>query len=82
MVLDLSNIVEKDSKSRFNLVGIVKRMIDKKGNEYYCSIYLDPYQNSWFINDANKLSKIKDPKEHSRGMVMLLFYSSIDDLGL
>ena len=83
MLLDLSNIVEKkESNSKFNLVGVVKRMVDRKGNEYYCSLYLDPYQNCWFINDTNKLSKIKDPKEHSRGMVMLLFYSSQDDLGL
>ena len=83
MVLDLSNIVEKkDSNSKFNLVGIVKRMVDGNLNEHYCSIYLDPYQNCWLINNINKLSKIKNPKEHNRGIAMLLFYSSINDLGL
>ena len=81
--LDLSNIVEKkDSYSKFNLVGVVKRMVDNKGNESYCSLYLDPYQKCWFSKEIDKFEKIKGPKEHKRGMVMLLFYSSQDNIGI
>ena len=83
-VLDLTNIVEKkDSNSKFNLVGVVKRAIDKKGNEYYYAIYLDPYQNCWFCTDKYKFGKINGPKDYDRGLDILLFYSSHqDNIGL
>ena len=82
--LDLSDAVEKkDSYLKFNLVGVVKRMIDPdKGNEYYCALYFDPYQNCWFSTEDNKIVKIKDPKEKPIGMVMLLFYSAQENIGL
>ena len=40
------NKVEKsDSFMTFNLVGIVRRLVDEKGSEYYISIYLDQNHN-------------------------------------
>ena len=78
LVLDLGQKVEyKKSYSKFNLVGIVKRMIDNKGAEYYISIYLDPSKNCWILSDRYKLTPIKNPKYHNQGMIMLLFYSAI-----
>ena len=84
LVLNLTDIVEKkDSYSKFNLVGVVKRMVDVKMGEYYCALYLDPYQNCWFSTDIKNFGKINDPKkDHIRGMVMLLFYSAMDEIGL
>ena len=82
LVLDLSQKIEKkDSYFKFNLVGIVKRIVDNKGSEYYISIYLDPYQNCWILSDRNNLTPINNPKYHNQGMEMLLFYSAIINLG-
>ena len=79
--LDLTQTFKKETK--FNLVGLVKRMIDKDGSEYYCAIYLDPYQKCWICTDKNNnFGKIKEPKSHTRGMVMLLFYSAQINIGL
>ena len=38
-ILNLQGYVEKGDNKIFDLVGIVKRMIDNNGNEYYMSIY-------------------------------------------
>ena len=82
LVLDLSQKIEKkDSYSKYNLVGIVKRMIDHKGAEYYISIYLDPNKNCWILSDRYNLSPINNPFNHNQGMAMLLFYSAIIGLG-
>ena len=79
--LDLSQIFEKaDSITKFNLVGLVKRII-KEEAEYYISIYLDPKQKCWFVSDCNNLTKIKNPLDHIDGTVLILFYSSIIDIG-
>ena len=78
LILDLSQKIEKkDSYYKFNLVGIVKRMVDNKGTEYYISIYLDPNNNCWIISDRYNLTPIQNPFIHNQGLVMLLFYSAI-----
>ena len=74
--------VEKSSSfSEFYLTGIIKRLINKRGKEYYISIYLDPYNKSWFVSDTDNLEKINDPFQHKQGMVMALFYSAKIKLG-
>ena len=83
IVLDLKDKIElPNSPSVFNLVGIVKRMADNKGDEYYISIYLDPFQNSWMICEKNNLIPINNPFMHNGGLVMILFYSAQINLGL
>ena len=78
LVLDLTQKVEKkDSYCKFNLVGVVKRVVDNKGAEYYIAIYLHPYQNCWVLSDRYNLTQINNPKYHIQGMEMLLFYSAI-----
>ena len=82
LVLDLGQKVEyKKSYSKFNLVGIVKRMIDNKGAEYYISIYLDPSKNCWILSDRYNLTPINNPYNYNQGMVMLLFYSAMINIG-
>ena len=77
LVLDLTQKVEKkDSYCKFNLVGVVKRVVDNKGAEYYIAIYLHPYQNCWVLSDRYNLTQINNPY-HIQGMEMLLFYSAI-----
>ena len=78
LVLDLTQKVEKkDSYCKFNLVGVVKRVVDNKGAEYYIAIYLHPYQNCWVLSDRYNLTQINNPY-HIQGMEMLLFYSYRD----
>ena len=77
-ILDLESMIErKDSYHKFKLLGIVKRMIDNKENEYYIAVYFDQFLNSWVISEKKKLTKIKNPFEHKEGMELLLFYSAI-----
>ena len=73
------NIERTDSPILYNLVGIVKRKKDDKDKEYYISKYYDPYLNSWVLSDRNNLMKIQNPLENDWGMVMVLFYSSINN---
>ena len=80
--LDLAGNIEKgDSFMKFNLVGIIRRLIDEKGSEYYISIYFDPFQKYWFLCDRNNLSKIQNPLNYNNGMVMMLFYSAAASIG-
>lgn len=82
MYLDLSGKVEKkDSYFTFNLVGIVKRIVNNKGEEYYISINLDPYKNIWNVSDRNNLTQIQNPFSYKEGMVMILFYSGLSSIG-
>jgi len=72
MYLDLSGKVEKkDSYFTFNLVGIVKRIVNNKGEEYYISINLDPYKNIWNVSDRNNLTQIQNPFYE---FISLLYY--------
>ena len=70
-------IERKDSYYKFKLLGIVKRMIDNRQNEYYIAVYFDQFLNSWVASEKKKLTKIKSPFEHKEGMELLLFYSAI-----
>ena len=76
--LDLLKYIEdNNSPKQFNLVGIIKRMEDDKGSEYYIAIYLDPYQKCWFVSEKNNLTKINNPKDHNKGFPLVLFYSAL-----
>ena len=82
LVLDLNQKIKtKESPCRFNLVGIVKRIVDNKGSEYYISIYLDPNKNCWILSDRYNLTPINNLLMHKQGLVMLLFYSAIITIG-
>ena len=77
MELDLTNSIEDNNAPKnFNLVGIIKRMTDDKGAEYYIAIYLDPYQKCWYVSEKNNLTKINNPKDHNKGFTLVLFYSA------
>ena len=67
---------KEDSFTKFNLVGIVKRDIDNKNEEFYISLYLDPYKGIWMISNKYGIMEIGDPLNHNEGMVMALFYSA------
>ena len=82
LLLDLTgNIEDKGSNMKFNLVGIVKRMANDINDEYYISLYLDPFQKCWFICEKNNLTKINNPLEHNKGLILILFYSAIGSVG-
>ena len=73
--LDISNYVEfKYLKTKYNLVGIIKRGI-KNGNEYYFSnIYVDEI---WFRCEGKNIKKIEFPSSDSEGDIIMLFYDAI-----
>ena len=82
IVLDLTQKIEKgDSPCIFNLVGVIKRMVDNKGGEYYISLYYDSFQNSWILSEKNTLTKINNPLMHNQGLVLILFYSAQINIG-
>ena len=68
--IDLGGII-------FKLIGVVKRMVDKKGEEYFISFHLEDANNTWVVSEGNKGENIKEvnPIKHEEGIVMLLFYS-------
>ena len=83
MILDLKDSIENvNSYSAFNLVGIVKRMLDNKKAEYYISIYFDPFNKCWMLCEKNNLIQIQNPFMHNEGLVMILFYSAQINIGL
>ena len=73
--LDISNYVEfKYLKTKYNLVGIIKRGI-KNGNEYYFSnIYVDEI---WFRCEGKNIKKIEFPSSDSEGDIIMLFYEAV-----
>ena len=76
MFLNLEKDIEKDNSNKnFKLVGIVKRAIDNKNEEYYISLYLNPFIGKWMISNKYGIMEIDDPLNHNEGMVMVLFYS-------
>jgi serine/threonine protein kinase len=82
IVLDLTQKIEKgDSPCIFNLVGVIKRMVDNKGGEYYIALYFDSFQNSWILSEKNSLTKINNPLMHNQGLVLILFYSAQINIG-
>ena len=75
LFLDLGGKIEKaDSFMKFNLVGIVRRLVDEKGSEYYISVYFDPYQKCWRVCERNNVITIQNPLEYKKGLAMILFY--------
>lgn len=75
--LNLEKDLEQvNSPNNFRLVGIVKRVIDNKNEEYYISLYLNPYMGNWMISSKYGTMEIGDPLNHNEGMVMVLFYSA------
>ena len=77
MVLNLQGYPGKnDSFTIFRLVGIVKRDIDAKNEEFYISLYLNPYKDIWMISGKYGIMEIQDPLNHNEGIVMALFYSA------
>ena len=97
MDLYLSAAMEiNSSPKKYNLVGIVKRMVDEERNEYFIAIYRDQNNKSWKIFDKNEKNKEEkkegkkeekkeekevDPLSHKKGMVVVLFYSVCDEIG-
>ena len=78
--LNLSGKIEKPgSCCVFNLVGIIKRMVTDKGEEYYVSINLDPFQNTWIVSEGNQCYNINNPFMHKDGLELLLFYSAVNN---
>ena len=81
-VLNLKDKIETDDSPRlFNLVGIVKRMVDAKQDEYFIAIYKDVQQNIWKLCDRNTVTIIQNPLAHKEGLVVVLFYSAINMIG-
>lgn len=64
-------------KYNFKLVGVIKRMIDNKG-EYFASIFLDNDTNEWILCNRNELTKVGNPLFFSEGLVVMLFYTKIN----
>ena len=81
-VLNLRGFIEKGNNMSFDLVGIVKRMTDNNGSEYYMSIYYDSRKKVWNYYDR-KTYNINQFLVHDNnaGMVMLLFYSARINIG-
>ena len=73
----LINLESNEKNYNYNLVGIIKRMIDSDSYEYFIAIYKDNKSNSWKISDRNNINDIEDPLSHKEGIVTTLFYSSV-----
>ena len=58
----------------YDLVGVIKRMVDNKGEEYFISINLDKDKNQWVLYERNKLSKVESPFVYPNGLVVMAFY--------
>ena len=74
--LDISKYVEfKHLKTKYTLVGILKRGV-KKGNEYYFSnIYAD---EMWLRCEGKSIKKIDFPSNNdNEGDIIMLFYDAI-----
>ena len=81
-ILNLQGYVEKGDNKIFDLVGIVKRMIDNNGNEYYMSIYYDNRNKVWnYYDRIHFFQNNYLAYDNNDGMVMLLFYSARINIG-
>ena len=83
MVLDLTEAKLKLQSKYYiyDLVGIMKRMINSKGDEYFIAIYKDQQNNTWKITDRDKVKEIKYPLSHKEGLIVTLFYSPVINIG-
>lgn len=81
LFLDLTNKIEtRDCPTQFNLVGIVKRSLDEKNEEHFIAIYKDK-NNRWKKSEREKVEDIMDPLADKDGLVIMLFYSAIIQIG-
>ena len=60
----------------FKLVGLIKRMMDNKG-EYFACLYLDKDTNEWMLYKRNEIKKVNSPFFLSEGVAVMLFYTKI-----
>ena len=74
-------VESKQSPRNFNLVGIVKRILDANKEEYFIAIYLDRNKNEWKLSDRDTISIIPDPFAHKEGLTIVLFYSAVPIMG-
>jgi len=76
-------VESKQSPRNFNLVGIVKRILDANKEEYFIAIYLDrnKNKNEWKLSDRDTISIIPDPFAHKEGLTIVLFYSAVPIMG-
>ena len=82
MILNLQNKIEiEKSYNQYNLVGMVKRIVDDRQQEKFIAIYYDSQNKNWKLSDKNEVSIISNPFEHNQGLVVLLFYSGIINFG-
>ena len=82
MILNLANKIEMgNSPKEFNLVGMVKRVVNEKKEEYFVAIYLDRQQNTWKLSDRKGISIIPNPFAHNEGLIVVLFYSAVLKMG-
>ena len=77
-ILNLQNKIEiENSYNQYNLVGMVKRIVDDRQKENFIAIYYNSQQNKWKLSNKDNVSDISNPFEHKEGLVVLLFYSGI-----
>ena len=82
MILNLQNKIEiEKSYNQYNLVGMVKRIVDDRQQENFIAIYHDSQNKNWKLSDKDQVSVISNPFEHKQGLVVLLFYSGIINFG-
>ena len=82
MILDLRNKIETEkSYNQYNLVGMVKRIVDDRQQESFIAIYFDFINQVWKLSDKDEISVIPNPFAHNQGLVVLLFYSGINNIG-
>ena len=82
MILNLQNKIEiEKSYNQYNLVGMVKRIVDDRQQENFIAIYYDSKNKNWKLSDKDQVSVISNPLEHKQGLVVLLFYSGIINFG-
>ena len=82
MLLNLQNKIEiAKSYNKYNLVGMVKRIVDDRQQENFIAIYYDSKNKNWKLSDKDQVSVISNPLEHKQGLVVLLFYSGIINFG-
>ena len=65
------------STGNYNLVGIIKKYVDK-GKKYFATIYADfenQNQGQWILSDGVQFQPIQTPFNHTIGKVIMLFYS-------
>ena len=67
--------LEMNLKFPYDLIGIIKRISDEKG-EYFISITLNFSDGkTWTLSDKETARKINNPFEHSEGDIVMLCYS-------